>query len=533
MKPVTFDHHNPLRAPIASLDSIRQGGANADAEADSLRDSLQSVLTRYFPDNIQHIVFIDISLFDLRGAGKTFTFCIGPDKSTVDGYIDALEEMLDKNSSVGTHAVFRNGLPIFRDQEAHEELPSTQLDLDEAYSKQKAGVWDLCGDGRLEKRFDKEEETASQAPPDSFTFAHRLKFFPQNPKAEKFYQPLSRSSVMSAWEIYAEALKNQKDKLRSASGGTLHYLYATPVGIRTSDRQGQATYTLLAMVYFGVDVNFAEDQYNLAELLQHFVLRLSALQLGEIRGRWAEESKRRHRLPGSLAAVAEDLKKDGREPPASLLLLHLHTFLSSENSPPPTLPWLEPAQPVDQYYIGQQEVDKLYSRVGRLLAKHDIDRKRSSVNQILTAEAQALLRRVQLFGELPELEFHSTASLSFGNDILSYRAVAITIILLLAEAAQHSVFSTAKKISEGYAQPLPKISVTITADELRIANYVNPEPGADNFSRLESGNLKWEVERILRYTLDRWTCLFPNRSTYSSGDEWVVLVTNSPVDAHR
>ena len=532
MNPVTFDHLNPLRAPIASLDNIRTGGAHADAEAELLRDALQAILTRYFPEECQHIVYIDISLFDLRGAGKTFTFFIGPDDATVAGYLEAIGEMLAQNASVGTHAVFREGLPVFRDQDEREVRPSTLRELEDAYHKQKTGIWKLSGDGGLETWLDSEKEAKRPIPPAGFTFKHGLRFYAQNPKTESFYQRLSRSSVMKAWEIYGNALKDQRSKMRSASGGLLQYLYATPVGIRTSDRHGNATYTLLAMVYFGVDHAFAEARYNLAELLQHFVLRLSALQLGEIRGRWQEESKQRHRLPGALAAVVEDLKKQGMEPPASLLLLQLHSFFSSETSAPPALPWLEPADPNDKYYLGEREVRDLYKRVARLLAKQDIDRKRPNINQHLTPEAQSLLRGAQLFGELPELEYHSTASLSFGDDVLSYRAVAITIILLLAEAAQHSVFSTARMISDGQTQSLPRIIITLAAGEFRISNYVYPDPKVDDFGRLESGNLKWEVERMLRSTQGQWRCRFPSVNEPPANSEWIVRITNSPVNVN-
>jgi hypothetical protein len=330
---------------------------------------------------------------------------------------------------------------------------------------------------------------------------------------------------MKAWEFYKTALTNQFTKMRSASGEFLHYLYATPIGIRTFDRQGNPRYTLLAMLYFGVDRTFAEARYNLAELLQHFVLRLSALQLGEIRGRWQEESKQRHRLPGALAAVIEDLSREGMEPPASLLLIQLHSFLSSDSSTPPALPWLEPANPGGHYSLGKREVGDLYSRVARVLAKQDIDRKRPNINERLTPEAQSLLRAVQLFGELPELEFRSTASLSFSDDVLSYRAVAITIILLLAEAAQHSVFSTARKISDGQTQTLPKITITLAADELEISNYVYPEPGVDDFGRLESGNLKYEVERILRSAPGQWACRFPSVNEPAADNKWVIRIT--------
>jgi len=252
--------------------------------------------------------------------------------------------------------------------------------------------------------------------------------------------------------------------------------------------------------------------------------------LGEIRGRWQEESKQRHRLPGALAAVVEDLKKQGMEPPASLLLLQLHSFFGSENSAPPALPWLEPVDPNDKYYLGDREVGDLYNRVARLLAKQDIDRKRPNINQSLTPEAQTLLRAAQLFGDLPKLEFHSTGSLSFGDDVLSYRAVAIAIILLLAEAAQHSVFSTARKISDGQTQILPRIAITLAAGEFLISNYVYPDPKVDDFGHLESGNLKWEIERLLRSTQGQWRCRFPSVSEPSANNEWVVRITNSLID---
>jgi len=492
--------------------------------------------SEHLEESIRRLCFLDLTLFDPRDPSSFFGLLIVPESEKTDAvkesYLKAVRSLNEGEicRTIGSHKVFRAGLPIFKGREGNDSvMPDTRTELGQVTQKYKVvdnhyleslSRKNLAVDGVKST-----DVSLSSMRTEDESFGH-----PEDAGLRKErVQRASDEPVLSNWDEFIKLLYSEENKIRSLQGRRITFAdllsscgrelsLVRGVPLATWFRQnGEQTFRSVGQLFLGMTGKNPEGIRKTADTLVAAIanraFRVNATALADDLGQWKASVQIGHRLPGTLNAITESLLRQQEKgievsiPPEAFYLKSTAAVQRSERPSWPTVEEkLSEAEWTDEeilHYVWNNIANRIaYSRV------------RSYTDPRVSAS--------YLDVPQPILEVEGN------TDVLSEaekdtREAALSILVeLMIEAYQHEwVYS----ILEEKEKP-SGVFIKIEDEEIKIANRVHKTVGEkSSYSPLQGSKQAEMIEEICKVTDNKWSVIYPEKpSNLEHGEEWSVRV---------